>query len=139
MSLAIGNLAGLDPVSRRLWEAQAKFNAEDIAVVVTIDNVAPVPTTEVWSYTVPFELRTAAGEVIPYSGNIAATAAESTSGGGTADPADSTPAMVMGKGSVVFAGTEATWSNTDTATLTLTYTTAYGNDKTDTFVVTFSS
>lgn len=133
------NLQHLSPQEKALWTAQAKFNAEDIAIVVQLANVTPAPTAAAWSYTVPFEMQTAAGEVIPYSGNIAATAAESTSGEGTADPADATPPMVFGRGTVVFAGTEATWADTDTATLTLTYTTPYGNDKTDTFVVTFSA
>lgn len=132
-------LQGIDPGLREMLFAQAKFNAEDVAVVVLIDNVTPAPTAAVWSYVVPFELQTAAGEVIPFTGNIAATAAESTSGGGTCDPDDATPAMVMGKGSLTFSGTEATWANADTATLTLTYTTAYATAKTDTFVVTFTT
>lgn len=129
---------GIQPQLRQLLEAQAKFNAEDIAIVVLRDNVTPEPTAEAWSYVVKFEMQTAAGEVIPYTGNIDATAAEDTSGGGTADPDDASPAMVMGQGTVTFEGTEHTWSDTDTATLTLSYTTAYGNAKTDTFVVTFT-
>lgn len=133
------DLQGVQPEVAAFIRAQAKFNAEDIAVVVKRANVTPAPTAAVWSYVVPFELQTAAGEVLPYTGNIAATAAESTSGGGTADPDDSTPAVVLGKGSVTFSGTEATWSDEDTATLTLSYTTAYGNAKTDTFVVTFTA
>jgi hypothetical protein len=45
----------------------------------------------------------------------------------------------MGKGTVTLSGDEAAWLDTEVATLTLTYTTAYGNDKTDTFTVTFTA
>jgi hypothetical protein len=45
----------------------------------------------------------------------------------------------MGYGSVTLSGDAGDWLDTETATLTLTYTTAYGNDKTDTFVVTFTA
>ena len=132
------NLSGIAPKVRAFMEAQAKFNADDATVVATIANVTASATAEAWSYTVPFELRTTAGAIIPYTGDIAATAAESTSGGGTADPSDATPAVVMGKGTVNFVGTEATWSAEDTATLTLTLTTPYATEVTDTFVVTFA-
>ena len=132
------SLQGVKPQLREQLIAQAKFNAEDIAIVVLISNVTPAPTAAAWSYTVPFEMQTAAGEVIPYTGNIAAAAGD-TSTAGTASVSDSTPAMVMGKGTVDLEGDEAAWLDTETATLTLTYTTAYGNDKTDTFVVTFTA
>lgn len=138
MGLPINNLDGIDPVSRRMWEAQAKWNAEDIAIVVQIDNVTPAPTAAVWSYAVPFEMQTAAGEIIPYTGNIVA-AAGNTSSAGTAAVDDSSPAMVLGVGTVTLSGDAEAWLDTETATLTLTYTTAYGNDKTDTFVVTFTA
>ena len=131
------NLSGVSPIVRAFMKAQAKWNADDATVVVTIDNVTAAATAAAWTYTVPFELRTTAGELIPYTGDIAATAAESTSGGGTADPSDATPAVVMGKGTVNFVGTEHTWSAADTATLTLTLTTAFTTAVTDTFVVTF--
>lgn len=132
------SLQGLSPQERYLWNTQAKFNAEDILVVVKIANVTPEPTSAVWSYIVPFELQTATGEVIPYSGNIAAAAAN-TSTAGTAAVSDATPDMVMGVGNVTLSGDAEDWLDTETATLTLTYTTAYGNDKTDTFVVTFTA
>lgn len=132
------SLQGVKPQLREQLIAQAKFNAEDIAIVVLISNVTPAPTAAAWSYTVPFEMQTAAGEVIPYTGNIAAAAGD-TSTAGTASVSDSTPAMVMGKGTVDLEGDEAAWLDTETATLTLTYTTAYGNAKTDTFVVTFTA
>ena len=132
-------LLGVNPHVRDLLFAQAKFNAGDIEVVVQRANVTPAPTTEAWSYEVPFQIQTAAGEVIPFTGDIAASGAETTAGGGTADPDDTTPAVVMGYGTVTFAGTAGTWANADTATLTLTYTDAYGVANTDTFVVTFTT
>jgi len=133
-----GSLQGVQPQVRDFLEAQAKFNAEDIAIEVEIANVTPEPTAAVWSYTVPFTMKTAAGEIIPYTGNIVAAASDD-SAAGTAAVDDATPAMVMGKGTVTLSGDEAAWLDTEVATLTLTYTTAYGNDKTDTFTVTFTA
>lgn len=132
-------LSGVAPGLRELLLAQAKFNANDIAVVVDRANVTPLPTDAAWSYAVPFSIQSADGDILPYTGNIAATAAEDTAGAGTADPDDATPAVVMGRGTVNFVGTEADWLTTETATLTLTYTTAYATAKTDTFVVTFTA
>ncbi len=132
-------LTGFSPTLREVIFSIAKFNAEDILIVVDRANITPVPVTGTFSYIVPFSMQTAAGEIIPFTGNIAATGSETGSPGGTADPVEATPPMVMGRGSVVFAGTSGTWGDTDTATLTLTYTTAYGNDKTDTWVITFTA
>lgn len=131
-------MSGLSPELREQLNAQAKFNAEDITIVIGRANVTPAPTAAVWSYAVPFTMETAAGEVIPYTGNIVA-AASNTSSAGTAAVSDTSPAMEMGYGTVTLSGDEAAWLDTETATLTLTYTTAYGNDKTDTFVVTFTA
>lgn len=134
----IEDIRGLSPRLRDILIAQAKFNADDITIVIDQANVTPEPTAAVWSYEVTFRMLTAAGEEIPYTGNIAAAASD-TSDAGTAAVSDATPAMVFGRGSVTLSGDEAAWLDTETATLTLTYTTAYGNDKTDTFVVTFTA
>lgn len=138
MGLPIQSILGHSPKLRALWEAQAKFNAGDVVVVIDTANVAPAPTAAVWSYTVSFGLQTAAGEEIPYTGNIVAGAAN-TSTAGTAAVDDASPAVVLGKGSVVFSGDAAAWLDTETATLTLTYTDAYATAHTDTFVVTFTA
>ena len=131
-------LRGVQPQLRKRLESQAKFNAEDIAVVVIPANVAPEPTAAVWSYLVKFEIQAADGTVQPYTGTIGAGAGD-TSSAGTAAVSTATPAVVNGKGEVTLSGDAAAWLNTETATLTLTYTTAYGNAKTDTFVVTFTT
>lgn len=138
MGLPIQSILGHSPKLRSLWEAQAKFNAGDITVVIDTANVAPAPTAAIWSYTVSFGLKTAAGEEIPYTGTIAATVAN-TSTAGTAAVSTATPAVVLGKGSVVLSGDAAAWLDTETATLTLTYTDAYAVAHTDTFVVTFTA
>lgn len=132
------DLQGVQPEVAAFIKAQAKFNAEDIAIVVKRANVTPAPTAAIWSYAVPFEMQTAAGEIIPYTGNIVAGAGD-TSTAGTAAVSDASPALVLGVGTVTLSGDAAAWLATETATLTLTYTTAYGNDKTDTFVVTFTA
>ena len=132
--------AGIPPKQREYDQAMSKMvSNDDVVVVVERANVTPAPTNAIWSYVVPFHLETTAGELIPFNGTIAATAAESTSGGGTADPNTATPAVVNGRGVVTFAGTAATWANADTATLTLTHTNLRGGTDADTFVVTFTA
>lgn len=132
------NLSGFQPELREILIAQAKFNAGDVSVVIGLANVTPAPTAAIWSYTVPFELQTATGQLIPYSGNVAASAGN-TSTAGTAAVGDATPAVVLGKGEVGFSGDAAAWLSTETATLTVTYTDAYATAHTDTFVVTFTA
>jgi len=132
-------LNGLPARAQELWKAQADMNADAVLVVIDRANVAPAPTAAVWSYTVPFYLvGENSGYVIPYTGVIAAGAAD-TSTAGTAAVDDASPAVTMGKGSVVFSGDAAAWLDTETATLTLTYTNFRGGTDTDTFVVTFTA
>lgn len=132
-------LNGLPPRDVELWQAQAEMNADSVVVVVDRANVAPAPRATAWSYTVPFHL---AGEIsgltIPFTGVVGAGIAD-TSSAGTATIDDSTPSVIMGKGQVVVSGDAASWLNTETATLTITYTNFRGGTDTDTFVVTFTA
>jgi len=132
-------LGGLTPRNAELWKAQADFNADAVLVVIDRANVTPEPTAAAWSYTVPFYLvGENSGLVIPYTGVVGAGAAD-TSTAGTASVDDASPAVTMGKGSVVFSGDAADWLDTETATLTITYTNLRGGTDTDTFVVTFTA
>ena len=132
-------LNGLPPRDVELWRAQAELNAGAVSVVVDRANVTPAPTSAAWSYSVPFHIvGTASGLVVPYTGNIAASAGD-TSSAGTASIGDATPAVVMGSGTVTISGDAAAWLDTETATATLTYTDAYATAHTDTFVVTFTA
>ena len=113
--------------------------ADKVTVVAMPADVAPAPTAAVWSYTVPFEIRSSVtGSVLPCGGNVAATVGD-TSTAGTAAVSTATPTVKMGRGSVVLSGDAAAWLNTETATLTLTYTNTRGGTATDTFVVTFTT
>lgn len=139
------SLQGIQPQVRDYLESQdtlnvvqAKFNAGDVVVEIATANVAPAPTSTAWDYDVVFALKTSGGDIIPYTGDIAAAAAN-TSTAGTATVSDASPAVVDGEGTVTLSGDAANWLDTETATLTLTYTTMYGVDKTDTFVVTFTA
>jgi len=132
------NLMGIQPEVRDLLRLQAKFNGGDTAVVIKTADVAPVPTAAIWSYLVEFELQTAAGEVLPYTGNVASSVA-ATSIAGTPATSDATPAVEMGKGSVTISGDAAAWLDSETATLTVTFTNAYAVAKTADFVVTFTT
>jgi hypothetical protein len=132
------NKDGLQPKLREILEAQAVFNAGGAVVVIGIANVTPAPTAAAWDYVVPFRLETSGGLVIPYTGTIGAGAAN-TSSAGTASVSTATPAVVDGVGDVTFSGDAEAWLDTETATLTLTFTDPYGTAKTDTFVVTFTA
>lgn len=133
------NFQGISPKVRdMLFKTQGKHNAGDFVIVVKPSNVTPEPTAAAWSYTVPFEIQTAAGELVNWTGDIAAAAGD-TSTAGTASVSDATPAVVNGKGSVVLSGDEADWLDTETATLTLSLTDEWGDSLSDTFVVTFTA
>ena len=137
---ALDYLGGTPPMQRDYDLGMSKMvSQDDVTVVVDAANITPAPVTGTWTYDIRFHLETAAGEMVPYNGTIAATAAESTSGGGQADPVDATPAVVDGLGKVTFAGTSGTWANNDTATLTLTHTNLRGGTDTDTWIVTFTT
>ena len=139
MSRTIDYLAGLPPRDVELWKAQADYNADAVLVQVDRANVTPAPTSAAWSYVVPFSLvGENTGYVIPYTGTIGAGIAD-TSSAGTASIDDATPAVVMGRGTVTVSGDAQAWLNTETATLTLTYTNLRGGTDTDTFVVTFTT
>lgn len=131
---------GIPPKQRDYDVGMSKMvSQDDVTVVIERANLTAAAVTGTWTYQVPFHLENAAGEMVPYTGTIAATAAESTSGGGEADPTDTTPGVVNGVGDVVtFAGTTGTWAAADTATLTLTHTNLRGGTDTDTWVVTFA-
>lgn len=139
MGRTLDYLSGLPRRDVELWKAQAEYNADSVVVVVDRANVTPAPTSAIWSYVVPFHLAgSVSGYTIPYTGTIGAGIAD-TSSAGTAAIDDATPAVVMGKGQVTVSGDAAAWLNSETATLTLTYTNLRGGTTTDTFVVTFTT
>lgn len=139
MPRTLQNMSGLSRREQELWKAQGDFNADSVVVVVERANVTPAPTSAAWSYTVPFTLRgEVSGYVIPYNGTIGAGIADDSTAG-TASIDDATPTVTMGRGQVVVSGDAAAWLNTETATLTLTYTNLRGGTDTDTFVVTFTT
>lgn len=135
----IANLSGVQPRERDVLKAAGELAADQVLVEVLRDNVAPAPTSAAWSYVVPFRLKgEISGLTLPYTGTIGAGAGD-TSSAGTASVSSATPSVVMGVGSVTLSGDAAAWLNTETATLTLTYTNMRGGTDTDTFVVTFTT
>jgi len=132
-------LNGLPPKMVDYIKVMGDWAQDDVALVIKTANVAPAPTSAAWDYVVQFELQSAStGEVIPINGTVGAGAAD-TSTAGTASVSSATPAMELGRGSVTFSGDAADWLDTETATLTLTYTNLRGGTDTDTFVVTFTA
>jgi hypothetical protein len=110
---------GIQPATRDALNALAAGLSGDIVINVLTDVITPAPTSDVWSYTVAFELTDTAGNRLTwYNGDITA-AASTDSSAGTAAVSDATPAGVNGVGSVDLSGDAAAWLNTEVATLTL--------------------
>jgi hypothetical protein len=132
-------LDGLPPRMKEIVSAQAELFSDRTTVVIDRANVTPAPTAAAWTYTVPFRLvGETSGLVLPYTGTIAATVAD-TSTSGTATVSSASPTITMGSGTVNILGDAQAWLNAETATLTLTYTNLRGGTDTDTFVVTFTT
>jgi len=139
MANDISYLAGLPKKDQELWRAQAEFNADRVLLVIDRANVTPEPTSAVWTYSVPFRLvGENTGLTIPFTGLIGQAAGD-TSTAGTASVSAATIECVMGIGTADISGDAADWLDTETATLTLTYTNLRGGTDTDTFVVTFTA
>ena len=133
------NLTKFQNDLRTYMDAMGDLIADDVSVVCMPANVTPAPTSAVWSYVVPFEIRSArTGTVLPINGTIGAGAGD-TSTAGTAAVSSATPTVYMGRGTVTLSGDAAAWLNTETASLTLTYTNLRGGTDVDTFVVTFTT
>lgn len=133
------NLTKFQNDLRTYMDAMGDLLADDVSVVCMPANVTPAPTSAAWSYVVPFEIRSErTGTVLPINGTIGAGAGD-TSTAGTASVSSATPKVYMGRGSVTLSGDAAAWLNTETATLTITYTNLRGGTDVDTFVTTFTT
>lgn len=130
------NLTKFQLELREYMENVGDLLADDVTVYVMPSNPSLPATSSAWSYTVPFEIRSArTGNVLPINGTIAATVGD-TSTAGTATVSSATPTVFMGRGTVNLIGDAAAWVAAETATLTLTYTNLRGGTDVDTFVVT---
>lgn len=138
----MGNLEkflGQNPELRHFIDAVGDLLADDVSVVILPANVTPAPRSTVWTYSVPFEIRSArTGDVLPINGVIGQAAGD-TSSAGTASVSASTVPVRMGRGTADISGDAQAWLNTETATLTLTYTNLRGGTDADQFVVTFTT
>lgn len=130
----------IGPRAAELWAGMAQGFADKVAINIDRANITPVPTSAAWSYKVPFRLiGSVSGEVIPYTGTVAASASD-TSTAGTASVPAATVDVVMGHGVATLNGDAQAWLNTETATLLLTYSLVRGSGTvTDSFVVTFTA
>ena len=138
----MGNLEkflGQNPELRSFIFGVGDILADDVSVVITRPNIAPAPTAAAWSYSVPFEIRSArTGDVLPINGVIGQAAGDTSTAGTAAVPA-ATTTVTMGRGTATITGDAQDWLNTETATLTLTYTNLRGGTDTDQFVITFTT
>jgi len=104
-----------------------KAMSGDMVLVITPTVVTPAPTGAAWTRNVAISLQTAAGEVHSWA-NIteAAILSIGDTGGGTASIAATSIVLVNGEINVVVSGTEATWANNETDTLTVASMTIMG-------------
>lgn len=110
---------GIQPATREALSVIAAGMSGDIVINTITAEPTPAPTSDVWSYTVGFELTDTAGNRHEwYNGDVTAAASD-TSTAGTAAVDDGTPAVVNGYGTVVLSGDAADWLDTETAVLTL--------------------
>ncbi len=97
-----------------------KAMSGDIVIVIDPETVTPVPTSAAWTRNVKISLKTAAGEIHSWCNLTEATILSiGDTGGGTASIVATTITIVNGETIVVVSGTEATWANGETDTLTV--------------------
>lgn len=121
---------------RDFIEGTADALADKVTIVCMRPTLSLAATSSVWSYTIPFEIRSSrTGSVLPINGNIAATVGD-TSSAGTAAVDTAAPTVFMGRGQSVLSGDAAAWIAAETATLTLTYNKLITGTTTATSVVT---
>ena len=132
-------LAGIQPRMQEIITGIGELFADRVLVVIDRANIT-VAANDTWSYDFPFRLvGETSGLVLPYTGTIGATAAQTTGSGQTPTVSTATPAVVNGSGKVTMAWGAATgWGAGEIATLTLQYTNLRGGTDTDTATVTMS-
>lgn len=104
-----------------------KAMSGDILIVIDPETVTPAPTAAAWTRDVKISLKTAAGEIHSWMNLTEATILSiGDTGGGTASIVSTTITIVNGETTVVVSGTEATWANGETDTLTVADMTVLG-------------
>ena len=104
-----------------------KAMSGDIVIVIDPETVDRTITTSAWTRNVKISLKTAAGEIHSWANLTEATILSiGDTGGGTASIVATTITIVNGETTVVVSGTEATWANAETDTLTVADMTVMG-------------
>ena len=104
-----------------------KAMSGDIVIVIDPETVDRTITTSAWTRNVAISLETAAGEIHSWMNLTEATILSiADDGGGTASIVATTITIVNGETVVVVSGTEATWANGETDTLTVADMTVMG-------------
>ena len=123
----INKQEGVSPVVKEEFALRDLAMGGDMVIVIDPETVAPVPTTSAWTRDVKISVQTAAGAVHKWlDGAFATILSIGDTGGGTASIVSTTMTLVEGEVIVVVSGTEATWANGETDTLTVANTTILG-------------
>ena len=123
----INKQEGISPAVKEAFLLRDLASAGDMVIVIDPETVTPVPTTSAWTRDVKISVQTAAGAVHTWlDGAFATILSIGDTGGGTASIVSTTMTLVEGEVIVVVSGTEATWANGETDTLTVANTTILG-------------
>ena len=123
----INKQEGVSPVVKEEFALRDLAMGGDMVIVIDPETVAPVPTTSAWTRDVKISVQTAAGAVHKWlDGAFATILSIGDTGGGTASIVSTTMTLVEGEVIVVVSGTEATWANGETDTLTVANTDIMG-------------
>ena len=118
---------GVSPVVKENFSLRDLAMAGDMVIVIDPETVTPVPTTSAWTRNVNIQVQTAAGAVHTWLDTaVASILSIGDTGGGTASIVSTTITLVEGQTTVVVSGTEATWANGETDTLTVANMTIMG-------------
>ncbi len=118
---------GVSPIVKDNFALRDLAMAGDIVIVITPETVTPIPTSAAWTRNVTISVQTAAGAIHTWlDGAFATILSIGDTGGGTASIVSTTMTLVEGEVIVVVSGTEATWANGETDTLTVANTTILG-------------
>ena len=118
---------GVSPTLRDAFTLRDQAMTGDIVIVIDPETVTPVPTAVAWTRNVKISVQNAAGEVHTWLDTaVASILSIGDTGGGTASIVATTITLVKGETTVVVSGTEATWANGETDTLTVANMTIMG-------------
>ena len=118
---------GVSPIVKENFALRDLAMGGDMVIVITPETVDRTITTSAWTRNVKISVQTAAGAIHTWlDGAFTTILSIGDTGGGTASIVATTMTLVEGEIIVVVSGTEATWADGETDTLTVANTDIMG-------------